>query len=706
MTPPPVAIIVQARMSSTRLPGKVHRPLAGEPAIVRMLQRVARVTQARWIRVATSDQTSDDPLAAACTAAGIDCVRGPLDDVLGRYVAALPAGAEIVVRLTGDCPLIDPAMIDAHIARFIAEQPFAQYVTNAVVRTFADGFDVEVVSRDILLQAHRTATAAFDREHVLPWVRRHARQVPVAQEVDLSPIRLTLDTPADYAVIAAIFDELHPTNAAFTHDDVMRLLVRRPELILIAGRSEVTDNERAMWRGRIAEFLAKPGTRPHSDMTTTNHTQALYERGRTLIPGGTQLLSKRPEMFLPGQWPAYYQRAKGCEVTDLDGRTYTDVTINGIGACPLGYADDDVDAAVIAAVRNGSMSTLNAPEEVELAELLCELHPWANRVRYARCGGEAMAMAVRIARAATGRERIAFCGYHGWHDWYLAANLADDAALDGHLLPGLDPAGVPRGLAGTAVPFVYGDVAAFDALIAQHGDTLAAIVMEPMRYSEPAPGYLAHIRETATRIGAVLVIDEITSAWRMNVGGLHMRLGVEPDMAVFAKAMSNGYPMAAIIGRDAVMEAAQRTFISSTYWTDRIGPAAAIATIRKLQSQNVPAHLIAIGQRMRDGWTRLAAAHGLKLKTKGIAPLSTFALDHGAQNKPLVTLYTQTMLDAGFLASGAFYATFAHQPAHIDAALHAADVAFAAMGRCVRGGTDAATLLRGPVAHEGFRRLT
>ena len=215
--------------------------------------------------------------------------------------------------------------------------------------------------------------------------------------------------------------------------------------------------------------------------------QELYKRAKQLIPGGTQLLSKRPEMFLPEQWPSYYSKATGIEVWDLDGRRYLDMCYNGIGACILGAADPDVDAAVKDTIARGNMSTLNCPEEVELAELLCELHPWADRVRYARSGGEAMAVAARIARAATGREIVAFCGYHGWHDWYLAANLADEKSLDGHLLPGLEPAGVPRGLQGTALPFQYNRLDDLASLIQKNNVILAADVMEPIRSQEPDP---------------------------------------------------------------------------------------------------------------------------------------------------------------------------------------------------------------------------
>ena len=352
--------------------------------------------------------------------------------------------------------------------------------------------------------------------------------------------------------------------------------------------------------------------------------QNLYRQARRLIPGGTQLLSKRPEMFLPDEWPSYYSRAAGVEVWDLDGRKYVDMSYMGIGACILGYADPDVSSAVHAAVDSGSMTTLNCPEEVELAELLCELHPWAEKVRYARCGGEAMAIAVRVARAATGRDRVAFCGYHGWHDWYLAANLADDSALDGHLLPGLEPAGVPRGLRGTALPFRYNHAEELEAIVSACGGDLAAVVMEPIRNAEPEPGFLESVRRIASRLGAVLIVDEVSAGWRLLTGGAHLRYELVPDMAVFAKAMSNGYPMAAIIGVAGVMESFQSTFVSSTYWTERIGPAAALATLRKHRRLDVVRHLIATGLEIQGGWRAAAARARLAVTVSGMPPSGPF----------------------------------------------------------------------------------
>ena len=443
---------------------------------------------------------------------------------------------------------------------------------------------------------------------------------------------------------------------------------------------------------------------PMNVKITTGKSQALYRRAKRLMPGGTQLLSKRPELFLPDQWPAYFASARGVEVTDIDGNTFIDMSMMAIGACVLGYADPDVDAAVKAAVDAGVASTLNAPEEVELAELLCELHPWAEMVRYARSGGEAMMVAVRIARAGTRRDKIAFSGYHGWGDWYLAANLGDETALDGQLMPGLAPAGVPRGLKGTALPFHYNQLDQLNAIVAAHGRELAAIVMEPLRSERPAPGFLEGVRDLARESGAVLIFDEITTGFRMTDGGIHKMLGVNPDMAVFAKSMANGYAMAAIVGTARVMEAAQSTFLSSTNWTERIGPAAALATIRKHRRERVADHLVRIGGLAIKAWTGAAQKTGVAIHAGGLPSLAHLAFDH-PDEATLMTLFTQTMLERGYLACHQFKPSFAHQDAHVDAYSRAVDATFATIADASRCG-DAAARLHGPVVRRGFYRLT
>ena len=437
---------------------------------------------------------------------------------------------------------------------------------------------------------------------------------------------------------------------------------------------------------------------------TLKKSLKLWEQAKKIIPGGTQLLSKRPEMFLPDQWPSYYSKAKGAEVRDLDGNKFIDMSISGVGACILGYADPDVDAAVKKVIDLGTMCTLNCPEDVPLADLLCKLHPWADMVRFARTGGEAVAIAIRIARAYTGKDKVAFCGYHGWHDWYLSANLADDSSLDGHLLPGLEPVGVPRSLKETAIPFAYNQTNELDAIISRYGEQLGAIIIEPVRHREPEDGFLKHVLDVANQTGAILIFDEVTSAWRMTIGGIHLLYGVNPDIAVFAKGISNGYPMGAIIGVGDVMQAAQKTFISSTYWTGRIGPTAALATIKKLQSCQVPDHLCRIGNRVRKGWKEAAEHYGLKITIQGIPPLSIFSLDYPEHKQAMYTLFTQAMLDRGFLASKQFYATYAHQDNHIDDYLSAVDQTFKLVANALENNT-VEKLLRGPQAHEGFRRL-
>jgi len=433
-------------------------------------------------------------------------------------------------------------------------------------------------------------------------------------------------------------------------------------------------------------------------------SQDLYTKAKKLIPGGTQLLSKRPEMYLPHYWPSYYEKAKGCEIWDLDGNKYVDMSYMGIGSCILGYADEDINEAVKNAIDKGSMSTLNSPEEVELAEILCDLHPWADMVRYTRTGGEAMSVAVRIGRAKTGKDTVLFCGYHGWHDWYLAANLADDKAIDGHLLPGLDPAGVPKALRGTAYPFAYNDTMGFLDLIDKHKNSIGVIVLESIRNYQPEREFVDTIRQVTIDLGAVLVFDEITAGWRLNMGGAHLLLKVEPDIAVFGKAISNGFPQGVVVGKRYVMESAQDSFISSTYWTERIGPTASIATIKKMKEKNVPDHLIKVGQKIQDGWKSSAAKHQLRIKVAGIYPLGHFAFEY---ENPLVlkTLFTQVMLDRGFLATNGFYASYAHKDEHVKMYLEAADDAFLFISNAIEEGNPE-KYLKGPVCHSGFKRLT
>ncbi len=382
-------------------------------------------------------------------------------------------------------------------------------------------------------------------------------------------------------------------------------------------------------------------------------------------------------------------------VVDLDGRPYIDMGTCGIGATVLGYADPDVTAAVVERVQRGAMCMLNPPEEVELARLLLEIHPWAEMVRFGRMGGETMAMAVRVARARTRRDKVAFCGYHGWHDWYLSANLphpggdAADRLGQWHLLPGLEPAGIPHGLAGTALPFAYNKLDDLKAIVDEHGPDLAAIVMEPTRNLRPEAGFLEGVRELADRCGARLVFDEITIGFKLGLGGAHLKYGITPDLAVFAKTLGNGHPIAALIGTADTMDAVQETFISSALWTEAVGPTAGVATVKKLMQHDVPAHIAHIGSRTRDGLVDLAAETGVPLTAAGHPALTTFRFDH-PEAAAIQTLWTVRMLPRGYLVAGGFFPMYTHTEQHVDDFVAACGPVFAEIGEAIQRGDIAA----------------
>jgi len=428
----------------------------------------------------------------------------------------------------------------------------------------------------------------------------------------------------------------------------------------------------------------------------------LWARAKRLIPGGSMLLSKRSEMYLPEGWPAYFDRTERCAIWDLDGNKYLDLGFMGVGTNILGYSHPKVDEAVRRVIDKGNLSTLNAPEEVYLAEELIELHPWADMARFARSGGEVCAIAVRIGRAASGKDKVAFCGYHGWHDWYLAANLGEDDSLDGHLIPGLEPNGVPRVLRGTSMPFEYNDLVGLRMLLEDNPD-IGVIYMEPQRSTPPAPGFLEGVRELATQHNAVLIFDECTSGFRRSLGGLHMHYGVEPDIATFGKTLGNGYAITAAIGRESVMQSAQSTFISSTFWTERIGPTAALAALDVMREEDAPLRVHEIGSEVQRRWHQSATDHGMSIETGGLPALANFAI---AGRDPVLvkTFITARMLDKGYLAGVNLYASTAHTADILDGYHEAMDPIFEELRQS--SDDEIERQLPHGLAQSGFRRLT
>ncbi len=436
------------------------------------------------------------------------------------------------------------------------------------------------------------------------------------------------------------------------------------------------------------------------DLPDVGSSLRLYERALEIIPGGTQLFSRRPERFAPGVCPPYITHAKGTRVWDLDGNEYIDF-LCGVGPVILGHAYPVVTEAVIEQIRRGSSFPVNHPIEVELAELLIETVPCAEMVRFCKSGGTADEMAVRIARGKTGRDKIAFCGYHGWHDWYLAANLAGPDTLNAHLLPGLDIRGVPRALEGTALPFEYNNLDSLRAVLKANRGEVAGIIMEAARTDMPEPGFLEGVRELADEHGTVLIFDEVITGFRLAMGGAQERFGVTPDLATFGKAMSNGHPIAAVCGSREVMQDAATMFISSTDYSDAAGMAAAVATINELKRTNALDHIHAMGAMLQEGFEELAREHGVPATCPGQPPVTHPHFDVPAELvKPITTLYLQEMYRGRILACTVNYICFQHTPEDIAAFLQAADGALAVVREALDDGDPARYLQAGERADD------
>lgn len=672
-----IVAIVQARMGSSRLPGKVLKKLNGTPLIGVLLTRLLNAKTISKIVIATSTSDINDPLVEYVNSLGIECYRGSEDDVLNRYcLAAEVFNADVIVRITGDCPFIDPGVIDQAVNAFF--DGGYDYLTNGAPPTFPDGLDVEVFSRATLIRAEAEAKTQFDREHVTPSMKNNGsfKKGVYTNSIDYSSCRWTVDELCDFEVAKNIVEYFAP-RLDFSWLEIIQLQSLNNHLF--ESNRGIKSNEGAyMGAG-----------------------QKLWKHAKEVIPGGNMLLSKRAEMFLPDLWPAYFSKAKGCVVWDLDGNKYVDMSIMGIGTNILGYGDPDVDQEVRRVVADGNMSTFNCPEEVYLLDKLIEMHPWAEMGRLARTGGEANAIAIRIARAASAKDNVAVCGYHGWHDWYLAANLAGNENLSGHLLPGLNPNGVPSHLIGSIYPFEYNDFEGLRRIVQEHN--IGVIKMEVIRNKGPLNDFLKKVRQLATENGIVLIFDECTSGFRQCFGGIHKEYGVDPDIAVFGKALGNGYAINAVLGKREIMQSAQSTFISSTFWTERIGPSAALKTLEVMNQKKSWEQITAIGKVISDRWIKLANKYELNIEVNGIPAISSFNFKND-QPLQFKTYLTQEMLAKGYLASNLIFVSTAHTPEIVDEYFDALAPIFQTLKEC-ENGRDISKLLLGPVCHGGFKRL-
>jgi glutamate-1-semialdehyde 2,1-aminomutase len=661
-------------MKSSRLPGKVVERLGEKHTVLGLgIARAMRSKLASSIVVLTTTDSIDDQIVLEAQKYGVECFRGSEKDVLSRYFEASEAfNADVIIRITSDCPFIDPELIDDAISRLQVEN--SEYYCNQEPFVLPDGMDVDVFTRNVLTKAHMEAISKYDREHVTPYIKGIAKKAaPVKFHQDLSNIRLTVDEPEDLSLAREIYS-LAKNPEEISYKEILHLMDNNPTLTQM--NSHIKSNEGA----------------------SMNTGSKIYKRAKRVIPGGNMLLSKRPEMFLQEGWPSYYSRAKGCEIWDLDDNSYLDMSIMGIGTNTLGYAYSPVDEAVKKCVDSSNMSTLNCPEEVYLAEKLIEMHPWADSAKFARTGGEINAIAIRIARAASGRNEVAICGYHGWHDWYLSANLSGHANLNEHLLPGLNPIGVPVELAGLTHALRYNSFE--DLEILDQNKDIGVLMMEVMRSVEPEPGYLEAIREKCTKNNIVLIFDECTSGFRETYGGLHLKFGIMPDMATFGKALGNGFAITALIGRESVMSSANDTFISSTFWSERVGYVAALATLGEMLKLESWKKISITGTKMREIWKNTFESAGLDIGISGIPALSALTILNENGNT-IKTLITQEMLKRNILASNIFYPSTAHKDEHLERYQQNLKEVLENIARYA----DIADLLDSRPAQTGFKRL-
>jgi len=388
----------------------------------------------------------------------------------------------------------------------------------------------------------------------------------------------------------------------------------------------------------------------------------LWKRAQKSIAGGSMLLTKNPDRYLSDYWPSYFQKTSGCKVWDLNSKMYLDFSYMGVGTNSLGYSRKEVDKEVLKKISLGNMSTLNAPEEVYLSEKLLNLNPWAQKARFTRSGGEANAVAIRLARTFKRKDKILICGYHGWHDWYLSTNLSSKNNLNGHIIKGLNPGGVPSSLKNTTLSFKYNDIKTFTKLIYKHKDDIAAVKMEVVRNIQPKDDFLKKVREITKKHNIILIFDECTSGFRETYGGIYSKYKVTPDMIIYGKALGNGYAINAVLGKSKIMNSIDDTFISSTFWTERIGSTAALATLDTMKKEKSWTVITKIGKEVRIFWKDVFKKFEFDTEITGIPALSNFYFKD-LNHLKYIRFISQEMLQKGFLANNVLYASTSHNKA-------------------------------------------
>ena len=684
---PRTVAVIQARMGSTRLPGKSLADVAGTPLIGRLLDQLQGCRSLDDVYVATTDLSEDGALERYCRNRGTNVIRGSSADVLERFwTAACASEADVVVRISGDCPLLAPDTVDEVVEWFATAG--IDYGSNTFPYSRPEGQDVEIFTREALKSAERLAVEPGDREHVTPFIRRsadftkghfsHTEKLPQAW-------RWSVDRDDDLKFVRAVWRCLDgQVGGAAFFEDILRCVEPLTDQM---GKTVINE-------GYLRSIFESADDLPAVPLKLTL-SEAWLARSEAVIPGGAQTYSKSWRHHIRGVSPIFLKSGQGANVVDVDGNQYVDL-IQGLLPNILGYANPEVDQAVVDSLVKGNSFSLPTPLEVELAERLCEIIPSAEMVRFGKNGSDATSGAVRVARAFTGRERVAVCGYHGWHDWYIGTTTRD--------------AGVPKGVKALSHAFKYGDLDDLESVLAEFPGEFAAVIMEPVNFVWPEPGYLEEVKRITHVHGALLIFDETTSGFHFGLGGAQKLFGILPDLSTFGKALGNGWPISCVVGRRDVMKTFEDAFVSFTFAGDTAPMAAAVKVLDTLEHSDAYQKMESAGQQICDGARFMARLAGLEgnfvLQGRNSWAAFNFVDDAGAPDPVARAFWIQEVTRRGVLVLTTFNICAALTQHDVDVVLAAFAHAFKSLARAKSSGGPLTSMIDGVMPQGAFQVRT
>lgn len=623
---------IQARISSSRFKGKVLKKILNKPIIELIYSRLLNSKYLDDIIFLIPDTQINSPIKNLLKRKKINFFSGSEKNVLSRYYKSMQKNnSDIIVRITADCPVVDHQLTDKMIKEFLKKD--YDYYSNTFLTSFPDGFDIEIFTKKCLKKLFKFAKSSFDKEHVTSFIKKNKNKFNsgyFALSNDYSNFRLTVDYKEDLKHLRKIFKKNIKYNSS---SKILELLK--------SSQTPKNDNR---------NYFKK------------DKNKHLWTKALQIIPTGNQFKSKNPKSFDEQNWPAYFQKSKGVHIWDLNNTKFLDMSTMSVGTNVLGYSNNYVDKEVKKIISSGTMSSLNCPEEVYLAEKMLSMHPWGDMARFARTGSEANCIALRASRSYNKRDKVIICGYHGWHDWYLAVNLKNKNSLNNHLYKIENLNGITSNLKNNIFSFNYNDFSQLEKIIRENQGKISALIMEVKRDQNPSKNFLKKIRNITSKNNIVLIFDECTSAFRENFGGIHLKYNVTPDIAMFGKALGNGYPITAIIGKSKMMRELDDSFVSSTFWSDRVGPAAALATLKRMESIQSWNILDELSNYMRKCLSQLTKSNYFNFNPEGIKSNLSFNF----KNRMYEKLFINLMLSSNILSSSRCYLSIKHTKNHID----------------------------------------